>query len=363
MDRRTGWFVLNMAQVLGTTRARQLLEICGSPQEILNAPLSTLRTVLPETAAQRIADCKKLPWEAELEKLSGIKGYFVTFEDDNYPFLLKQIEGGPIVLYVRGTLDPDAFCIGIVGTRNPTPYGISMAEKFSLYLSEVGLCVVSGLARGIDTAAHKSALRAHGKTIAVLGSGLMNIYPGENLSLAEQIVQTSAIVSEFPLDARPDRMNFPRRNRIISGMSRAVLVIEAGFRSGALITAHHAVEQNRDVFVIPSDAGKLTGRGNNMLIREGAMLVENPEEIVEQMNLQIKNKQDEPSETRGNQLPHLSELERRIYTILSEQALHFDEIAARCHIPPGKLSEVLTLLEVKGLVHRIAGNTFQKTTG
>jgi len=213
----------------------------------------------------------------------------LTFKDKEYPFLLKQITDPPVVLYIKGRLkEEDKLSIAIVGSRQASFYGLQCSQKFSFELAELGFTIVSGLARGIDTWAHKGALKAGGRTIAVLGSGFSFIYPEENKELVEEIALKGAVISEFSCNTQPFSFNFPRRNRIISGLSLGVLVVEAAKKSGALITANFALEQNRQVFCVPGRQDSFTSWGTNTLIKEGAKLVLDIQDILEELNLDIK---------------------------------------------------------------------------
>ncbi len=256
--------------------------------QIFNSGLSDLSKIpsLSLSDAEKILafrDSKNLDRELELIKTERIN--CLDIFDENYPKLLRQIANPPLVLYVKG--DPkvlDKFSFAIVGSRNPTQYGLSMAAEFSASLSALGIVIISGLAKGIDTAAHIEALRAS-ETIAVLGSGLLNVYPRENKDLAERISQKGAVISEFSLNSPPSKENFPRRNRVVSGLSRGILVVEAAARSGALITARFGCEQNREVFALPGNIDSPLSKGNHRLIKEGAKLVDSLDDILEELNI------------------------------------------------------------------------------
>lgn len=227
--------------------------------------------------------------ECEYARKNGIK--LISYFDQDYPHLLKEISSAPLLLYVKGDASIlNSYCLAVVGARKATDYGIEMAEKFSYLLSSLGLVIVSGLAYGIDTASHEAAL-IKGKTVAVVGTGLKSVYPKENKYLFDKIAEKGAVVSEFSLDTPVRRQNFPQRNRIITGLSKAVLVIEAALKSGALITAKFALEQNRDVFALPGPVNSLTSQGTNALIKDGAYLLESVDDVIENLNLgKINNK-------------------------------------------------------------------------
>ncbi|MCM8764627.1 MAG: DNA-processing protein DprA, partial [Candidatus Omnitrophica bacterium] len=314
--------------------------------------------LLNHPAAESIRNWKNIRWEQEIERAEKLGIKIFTMEEPGYPDPLKQIFDPPIVLYVKGNIPNDAIFIAVVGTRNPSFYGVSMAEKFSSELASYGFCIVSGLARGIDSIAHKAALKARKQTVAVLGSGIGNIYPHENRKLAEDISQNGAVISEFPLDTPPEKFNFPRRNRIISGLSHGVLVIEAGLRSGALITAHLAAEQNKDVFVLPSDANRITGRGNNQLIKEGASLVESVEEIIKEMNIELVPETFAKQENTRKAEEQLTEEEKLVYNVIKGKRIGFEQIQAETRSPAQHLMKILTILEVKGLISSNPGYVY-----
>lgn len=260
-----------------------------------------------ESNQATITDWKKLPFfcDEEIKKIisaqrSGILDEemkliekhnitIIDIFDKQYPQLLKEIDDPPVVLYIKG--NPEVlsnYSLAIVGTRHPTHYGVSLAEKFSAELAKLGLTIISGLAKGIDTAAHKGTLKC-GVPAAVLGSGIMNIYPRENAELAKKIIEKGALISEFPMKTKPLKENFPRRNRIVSGISRGVLVIEAAERSGALITARMALEQNREVFAVPGKIDSPVSKGTHKLIKQGAKLIDSVEDILEELNINVYN--------------------------------------------------------------------------
>lgn len=355
MDKKTALVILNMIDGIRPVNFRKLLEIFKDPVEILSADEKFLENKIPAQIIKKLKNWRDILWEKELDRVNKMGIKIITYDDADYPENLKQIPDPPIVLYVKGHIPSEKIFIAVVGTRNPSFYGASMAEKFASILASFGLCIVSGLARGIDSIAHKSALTFKSSTVAVLGSGLANIYPPENEKLAESITENGALISEFPLDTMPERFNFPRRNRIISGISRAVVVIEAGLRSGALITAHLAADQNKDVFVLPSDAGRITGRGNNQLIKEGAILVESPEEILEHMNLEIQAP-DSTQKQNFSDTPVLTDLEKLVYNVIRGKTMHFEQIQMESGKSVQELTQALTGLEIKGLVKSEPGS-------
>lgn len=352
MNRKTALIILNMVSGLGPLTIRKLLEVYQDPVRILLDSPEEMKNMLNNTVFENLRSWNTLKWKQEIERAQSLGLRIVSFEESEYPVSLKNIPDPPTILYIKGYIPDNRIMIAIVGTRNPSFYGASMAEKFSSELSQYGLCIVSGMARGIDSISHKAALKLKNPTVAVLGSGLANIYPPENKMLAEEISSNGALISEFPLDTPPEKFNFPRRNRIISGLSTAVVVIEAGLRSGALITAHLAADQGKDVFVLPSDANRITGRGNNLLIKEGATLVENVTEIIKEIGIEpVKEKP-----ARGESLPkNLTEDEKLVYNVIMGKKLTFEEIQEKTGNSAEKLMRILTELEVKGLITSFSG--------
>ncbi len=295
----------------------------------------------------------------ELEKANKYNVKIITVEDDNYPPLLKELQSPPVVLYVMGNVATDSVNIAIVGTRNPSQYGVKMAEKFSYELSKVGFCIVSGLARGIDTIAHKICIKTKGKTYAVLGSGLLNIYPSENRKVAEALIEAGgAIISEYPLHSQPEVQNFPARNRIISGLSLGVLVIEAPIDSGALITANWAIEQNREVFVVPGNINVEQSVGCLKLAQEGAKIVLSTKDILEEFPDLFK--ETVAVDTKRSAHIKLSDNEKLLLNIIKSDTLTYDEICYKVGIPMQMLNLLLLNLEVKGLIKKLPGNRYSR---
>ncbi len=281
---KKGAILLNLLN-LSPQKISNILSDFKDIDEIFKADKSRLGEILPGKDVERVLTLRtSAVLERELELIAKEKIDCLDIFDPDYPKSLREISNPPLVLYLRGDRKIlDKFLFAIVGSRKPTSYGISIAKEFSLQLSEKGMVIVSGLARGIDTIAHREAIQG-GATIAVLGSGLLNIYPRENKELSREIASAGVVISEFPLLTSPLRENFPRRNRIVSGISRGVLVVEAGLRSGALITAHLACEQNREVFAIPGSVNSSLSKGTHILIKEGAKLVDCLDDILEELN-------------------------------------------------------------------------------
>ncbi|MGB2705606.1 MAG: DNA-processing protein DprA [Candidatus Omnitrophota bacterium] len=279
-------------------------------------------------------------------------------ENKEYPDILRHIYNAPEELFIDGKiLASDSDAIAIVGTRRATPYGLEQCEKLSFDLAVRGITVVSGMALGIDSAAHRGAIKAGGRTIAVLGSGHNNIYPAENKKLYREIVKNGAVISEFPPDTLPFKANFPRRNRIISGISRGVIVVEAPGRSGALITADFALEQGREVFAMPGNISSAKSSGANRLIKEGAKLVENVEDILEELNY-VNNVKEVKSDV--SRIPSMSFEEKAIFDILGDRPKPIDEISETVEIPVNKISKTLLKLELKKLIKALPGENFVK---
>ncbi len=288
MTRLEALISLNMVSNIGGIRLKKLLEFFDRPQDILNAPEEKLIAIsgIGRAIAARIHSFKKTDLDNELKLVKRHNLRIITRDDADYPENLKDIIDPPIVLYVKGKLKPqDKNSVAIVGSRLASFYGLSCAEKFSGELTDHGFTVVSGMARGIDTASHRGALKQRGRTIAVIGSGFNQIYPPENKELSEEISGHGAVISEFPVDTLPLPQNFPRRNRVISGLSLGVLVVEAAGNSGALITADFALEQGREVFALPGKVDSFTSSGTNGLIKQGAKLVSCVDDIIEEFNL------------------------------------------------------------------------------
>ncbi len=287
MEERRYLLALSMVEGLGSIKTSQLLKYFNKAENIFSAPVKELEHV-SGIGAKIAGGIKDFNWhvlDKELELVRKHKIEVVTIADSDYPESLRQIPDPPLVLYFKGKSDWTGFNFAIVGSRKASLYGLSVAEKFAQQLAALGVVIVSGMARGIDTASHKGALKAKGATLAVLGSGLLNIYPPENESLAEKIAESGAVISEFPLNTPPLRENFPRRNRIVSGLARGVLVVEAAERSGALITADLALDQGKDVFAVPGKVDSPTSLGANHLIKQGAKLVNSIEDILEEYGL------------------------------------------------------------------------------
>src|SRR5215211_927038 len=364
MNATEACIALNMLPTVGPVRLRKLLEIFQEPQQVLAAKRADLRRA--EGIGNEVAD-QISNWEstvdlsAELQRIRDFGATVLTQQSPSYPRSLREIHAPPIVLYVWGEiLDRDHHAIGVIGSRRTTHYGTESAKKLSYQLAYAGLTVISGLARGIDTAAHQGALAAKGRTIAVIGSGLARLYPPENAALAEKIrTGNGAIASEFSMEIEPDRQTFPMRNRIISGWSHGILVVEAGLNSGALITASQALEQGRSVYAVPGHINAPSAMGSNRLIQQGAKLVMDARDILD--DLQILLPEAKPSaEAAARPLPSLSEEERQVFGAIDASETSIDDIAARSELPSAVVSSTLLRLELKRLVKQLPGKYFVK---
>ena len=360
--------ILNSISGLGNIRIRRLLEVFGSAIKILSLTQSELAAsgIIPSTVARNIVSFKHdefLQNELRLMKESGVLA--LTFQNSDYPENLAQIPDSPVVLYVKGKLiNEDNLAVAIVGSRRSSDYGLTVAEKFSSQLAQLEITIVSGMARGIDTCAHRGALQAKGRTIAVLGSGLSVIYPRENEKLFEEIADAGAVVSEFPMTTAPVPFNFPRRNRVISGLSLGVIVVEAAKNSGALITSRFALEQGREVFAVPGHVDSPNSQGAHELIKQGAKLVQTIEDVLEELkipietNLEIAKQANVAARRNMSPVVQLPGDEKTIYECIQDEALHIDEIAGQSGCPASQAMGVLLKLELKHLVKQLPGKRF-----
>ncbi|MBL7151195.1 MAG: DNA-protecting protein DprA [Candidatus Omnitrophica bacterium] len=356
---------LNMVSDIGSIRLDRLLGYFGRPQNIFEAPLEKLTAVSGignEIAAKiRSLTAKDIEKEFTAVKKRGLK--LLTLDDADYPQWLKAIPGPPIVLYLKGNFkEEDRFSIAIVGSRRASFYGLACAQRFAAGLAARGITVVSGMARGIDTSAHKGALKQGGRTIAVIGSGFNDIYPQENAGLAEEISRSGAVVSEFPMEMAPLRQNFPRRNRIISGLSMGVLVAEAAQNSGALITADFALEQGREVFALPGKVDSATSYGTNGLIKQGAKLVSCVEEILEDLQIcPAAKSQHNRNAAVGPALDTgMQQEEDKVYSLIPEESIELDSLAEKTNMDIPKISGILLKLQLKKLIKQLPGKQFIK---
>jgi DNA processing protein len=372
MDSRDYLIALNMIEGLSTLQVHKLLEYYKNPYDIFRASAVELARVSGAKLkiAQKITSFSSSAiLFQELRLIEKHKINILTIQDNNYPSILRQVSDPPIVLYLRGKyLKADKLALAVVGSRKSSEYGLKMARSLSLALAKEGITIVSGLARGIDTQAHQGALSARGRTLAILGSGLLKIYPPENESLYNEIVESGAVISEFPLNYPPYRYNFPRRNRIISGLSLGVVVIEARQRSGSLITANMALEQGRDVFAIPHGVGFFSSLGTNELIKQGAVLVQSAQDIIDELNPEIKKYLQYTSKsgtiTQGSQKTSLQlqsiEMQETLHQLISLQPRTYQELLACLGGSEDGIKDNLTALEVKGVIEQTSSGKFKK---
>lgn len=356
LNSRIYWVALNHVKGIGAVRLRMLLETFGSAQTAWHAPIDALRTagLSAKVIENFLLMRQTLDLTALEERLQAQQIQVILWEDENYPQLLRNIAQPPPVLYVRGSLLPeDDWAVALVGTRRMTPYGRQVTEELATLLAQNGGTVVSGMARGVDAIAHQTAIRSGGRTLAVLGCGVDRVYPPEHRALAEQIIQQGALISDYAPGTPPDAVNFPPRNRIIAGLSRAIVVIEAGETSGALITADFAAEQGREVFAVPGSIHAPQSKGPNRLIQNGARPLLNPTEVLEMLNL---NRVVEQRAAR-KALP-ADPLESQLLTLLSQEPLHVDELGMMAELPIAQISSALAMMELKGMVRQVGGMNY-----
>lgn len=342
----------------GSGRVRRLLSVFGTTEAIFKAPVQRLMKVngLDRKLIEQIkkgGDQKEV--DQQLELIEKHRIHALTFWDAQYPELLKKTADPPLLLFFKGQL-PERLppCLAVVGTRTPTQYGKTVTEKLVGDLVHNGIAIVSGLARGIDTIAHQSALSYGGKTIAVLGCGLDHVYPPENRKIYQAIAEKGILFSEYFIGTGPDAVNFPRRNRIISGISLGVLIVEAGDKSGALITANYAVDQNREVFAIPGSVNNPKSSGPHRLIQQGAKLVHTVQDILDEIAPGLP--QNQPAEKPIP--PHLSPLDRSVLEKLSSDPKHIDRLVLELKESPAMILSSLLNLELSGLVRQLSGKMF-----
>lgn len=342
------WLGLHLIPQFGIAKITQLLAHFSSAAELWQASdQRLLRLELPRPLLRQfIAGRNSIDLDREWEAVRKAGASLITIEDDAYPLLLRSLNDRPPLLYIRGELDPSHKCIAIVGTRKPSKYGLDAAEQLAYHLAQEGVTIVSGLAHGIDAAAHRGALRAGGRTIAVMATGINRIYPHDNYDLAREIVEAGAVITEMPIGAAPLAKSFPQRNRIISGISLGVLVAEAPEKSGAMNTVTHASEQGRDVFALPHNIFSQSGRGSNALIQDGAKLVMRVSDVLEELNIAHRNTE---MRIETEQIQPTNNTESLILNELGADPVHVDLIVRRTNLPTSTVTSSLTLLELKGL--------------
>lgn len=351
------WIGFNIVSGIGPARFKRLLDHFGDARQAWHASQDELLlSGLDRRSTEALlAARQELSLDDEFARVEQQGVTVLTWQDERYPPRLLQIHNSPSILYVRGEIMPqDEWAVAVVGTRSATTYGRQMVGEIAGDLGRSGITVVSGLARGIDSLAHRATLRAGGRTIAVLGSGIDVIYPREHADLARKITERGAVVTEYPLGTKPEAGNFPARNRIISGLSLGTLVVEAGKRSGALITADYALEQNREVFALPGDARSGKSQGTNRLIQDGAAkLVVGVTDILEELNLTLVERHQEVRMA----VPK-DEKEAQILQHISAEPTHVDEIGQKANLPISQVTSTLAMMELKGMVRQVGGMNY-----
>ena len=371
------WLKLIRADGVGPTTFAKLIKHFDSPDRALGASVAELAKIDGigfRTAEQIAATRDKFDTKAELELAQKLGVWLINFADNRYPPVLKRIYDPPPVLYIKGSLTrQDNLCISIVGSRRCSLYGQEQASRLAHLLSSAGFTICSGMARGIDSAAHQGALSAGGRTIAVQGCGLANIFPPENKKLFELIVESGACIGELPLRYEPLSENFPPRNRIIAGLSLGTIVAEAGLRSGALITARAALENNREVMAVPGKIDSPLSKGAHQLIKQGAKLVESVEDVMEalgyigeQLQSHVSEAAAKASESIETPLFDVSQLrlssdEKTIYGCLNKEPLHIEQIIVHTKLMPGSINAGLISLRLKGLIKQLPGSLFLRS--
>jgi len=351
------WLGFNIVKGIGPAKVQALLDYYGKLSAAWVAPEEQLKRLgIDQRAMKTLREARsRLDLDAEMARVEAAGIQLLTWQMPEYPSYLKETPTPPPLIYVSGEmLEVDRFAVAVVGTRRLTSYGRQVTKDLVTGLVHNGVTVVSGLARGIDAVAHKTAVELDGRTIAVLGSGLDCVYPSENRMLAKQITDgKGAMISEYGLGVRPEAKNFPPRNRIISGLSLGVIVVEAGERSGALITTNFALEQDRDVFAVPGNVNSPVSMGPNKLIQQGAKLVTKVDDVLEELNLHMV------AEKTAVQLalPESNE-EVALYTYLSAQPIHIDELRRETGLSSSEVSSTLTLMELKGMVQQVGGMNY-----
>jgi DNA processing protein len=352
-DAKFYWVGFNLVKGIGAARLRLLLDAFGDVKTAWQASPSALRNAgLNVKLVEALMQVRSsVDLEGIWRRLESQGIHVVTWEDQSYPRRLKEIDQPPPVLYVRGELLlEDEWAVAVVGTRRVTPYGRQIAEQVATTLAHSGVTVVSGLAHGVDAIAHQAALNAGGRTLAVLGCGVDRIYPPDHRRLAERLLEHGALLSDYAPGTPPEAVNFPPRNRIISALSIAVVVVEAGERSGALITAEFAAEQGREVFAVPGNINAPQSAGTNRLIQQGAHPFLEARDLLDSLDLDLVTEQ----QTARKALP-ADHVEAKLLSLLSQQPIHVDEIRHQADMPIEKISAALTLMELKGLVRQVGG--------
>ena len=357
------WIAFGRVKGLGGVSFKKLAAHFADPTQVFSASAKELRQVqsLDEAVIDGLINFSE--WhqvETEVRRAREAGVTIVPFTDANYPARLRMIADPPPLLYVKGEIRPDdERAVGVVGSRSASDYGRRVARDLCRGLAALGFTVVSGMARGIDGTAHETALRFGARTIAVLGSGVDRAYPPEHATLYQRITKSGAVISELPLGTRPMTFNFPARNRLISGLSLGIVVVEATERSGSLITAALAVEQGREVFAVPGEVGSSRSRGAHRLIRQGAKLVETVDDIIEEIAPQLLSRPGEPAREPQRMLPQSASAEvRKIFALLQGRSLQIDEVIEGSGLTPAKTSEILLDLELQGYLRQLPGKRY-----
>ncbi len=366
MTRTEAYLALNLIPQVGPVRIRRLLQAFGTPERVLTAKVSEIIGVegFGRVQAEALAAWEsQIKLDEELKKIRDRDLTLLTQEDELYPPLLRQIYDAPILLYVWGQLTKrDHQAIGIVGSRHATMYGMNATKKMSFQIAYAGYTVISGLARGIDTAAHEAALAAKGRTVAVIGSGLGKLYPPENQALAERIAQNGAVISEYPVDRIADKQTFPYRNRVVAGWGSGLLVVEAPIRSGSLITAQQATEQGRTVYAVPGPIDKPTSAGCNRLIQQGAKLVMDGADLLDDLMVLFPTAPVAPKVEPLAPEVSLTMDEQILFNALTTEEVHIDELTSRSGLAPGTVNVNLMRLEMKRLVRALPGRRYVRVS-
>ena len=361
-DHRQAWLALYMIPGLGNVVLRRLFEKFLDVNAIFEASFFDLMGVkgLKKGIARKILERALLERaEKEISKAERTGAKVLTYQDPAYPVLLREIHNPPMVLFVKGREVPlEQTFVGLVGSRNPTHYGLKAAERISMALAKRGAGVVSGLARGIDSSAHRGCLRGGGFTIGVLGTGIDVVYPRSNQKLFDQMVEEGVVLSEFPMGTSPEPRNFPIRNRVISGLARGVAVIEATRKSGSLITAALALEQNREIFALPGSVDSFKSTGTHWLIKQGARLIENADDILDELwflkqRAGVKKEREAPL-PKGK----MDSVERTLYDIIGNYPIHIDQIARTGAMDAGQVASVLLKMELNGTIRQLPGKMY-----
>jgi len=357
MENKKFWIIASLLNIKAS-KFYKIIEKIGDIETLFNLSKEKLiKNGVDEQTVEKIINADKVKWEEEIEYALKNNIKIITIQDKEYPPLLKEIYDPPYILYVKGKIENHPFPIAMIGTRTPSFYGIKIAEKFSFSLASLGFTIVSGLAKGIDTICHYGAIKSKGKTIGVLGSGFKNFYPKENIKIVDKILELEgAVITEFPSNTLPEKWNFPIRNRIIAGISKGVIVVEAGQRSGAIITANIALSEGRDVFAIPGQVDNLYSKGTNKLLKDGAILVENIYDILEELKIDIKEDIKEKKET---DIKNLDADEKKVLSFINEK-INIEQLLELTGMNYSYLSTILLKLELKGVIKELPGKNYQK---